>query len=269
MFVVVLLLACTQGVDRHGPDWTPGGDDTGPVGDSDADTDAETDTDSDSDADSDVGPCPAGMTDVDDSYCIDRYEAHLEQWEGGAWVERSPYDTLSSGERVRAVVTSGAVPQAYISGDEADDACQEAGKRLCTSDEWLAAYQGPQGWTYPYGDSHAEGSCNDDYAGSHPLIDYFDKSDGIWDSEHMNNPGINQQEGTVAPGGGYADCESAWGAFDMHGNLHEWVVDADGTFRGGFYADASINGPGCTYVTTAHARTYHDYSTGFRCCADH
>ena len=54
----------------------------------------------------------------------------------------------------------------------------------------------------------------------------------------------------------------------MHGNLHEWVADVDGTFRGGFYADAVLNGTGCLYRTTAHAASYHDYSTGFRCCAD-
>ena len=32
--------------------------------------------------------------------------------------------------------------------------------------------------------------------------------------------------------------------------------------------DAKINGPGCEYRTTAHAPSYYDYSTGFRCCAD-
>ena len=34
----------------------------------------------------------------------------------------------------------------------------------------------------------------------------------------------------------------------------------------GFYVDATLNGPGCTYRTTAHSFEYHDYSTGFRCC---
>ena len=53
----------------------------------------------------------------------------------------------------------------------------------------------------------------------------------------------------------------------MMGNLHEWVADASGTFRGGFYADTSRNGPGCLYRTTAHNRQHWDYSTGFRCCA--
>jgi len=79
---------------------------------------------------------------------------------------------------------------------------------------------------------------------------------------------LNQQPGTVAAGGDYEGCQSWWGVSDLHGNLHEWVADAAGTFRGGFFADASINGPGCTYATTAHASGYHDYSTGFRCCAD-
>ena len=54
----------------------------------------------------------------------------------------------------------------------------------------------------------------------------------------------------------------------MMGNLHEWTSDPAGTFRGGFYVDTVINGDGCLYRTTAHDVSYHDYSTGFRCCAD-
>jgi hypothetical protein len=52
----------------------------------------------------------------------------------------------------------------------------------------------------------------------------------------------------------------------MVGNIHEWT--SDGTFRGGYYLDTKQNGEGCDYKTTAHAKTYYDYSTGFRCCAD-
>ena len=160
------------------------------------------------------------------------------------------------------------VPQGYISGDEAEAACAASGKRLCTSEEWLSACRGPDDWLYPYGAEHIEGACNDAYAGGHPVVDYFGTSEGVWDTEHMNDPGINQQDGTVASGGEHADCVGPVGAWDLHGNLHEWVADSEGTFRGGFYADGSINGPGCTYSTTAHSRDYHDYSTGFRCCAD-
>lgn len=199
-------------------------------------------------------------------YCIDRYEAALEQHDGTGWVPASPHSTVGS-RTVRAVPAAGVTPQGYIAGNQAAAACAASGKRLCTSTEWVAACRGSANTSFPYGSTHVDGACNDDYAG-HPLIDYFNTSTGIWDTTHMNDPGINQQPNTVAPGGDHTACVTPTGIYDLHGNLHEWVDDPAGTFRGGFYADASRNGAGCAYATTAHAFTYHDYSTGFRCCAD-
>ncbi len=89
-----------------------------------------------------------------------------------------------------------------------------------------------------------------------------------WDSDRMNAPELNQVEGTLARAGEHVACTNEYGVYDMVGNLHEWVADPDGTFQGGYYLDTRINGEGCTYRTTAHAAWYHDYSTGFRCCAD-
>ncbi len=246
--LLATLYACTPAVQTA----EPGGRDSGR-----ADT-ADT---------ADTGPCPSGMSQVGETFCIDAYEATLEERGDGAWFAASPYATVD-GREVRASGGGGRVPQGYISGDEADAACVAAGRRLCTTDEWLRACRGPDEWTWPYGDSYAAAACNDAYSGGHPVCDYFGTCDGVWDTEHMNDPGINQQEGTVAAGGEYAACVGPEGVHDMHGNLHEWVADGEGTFRGGFYADASINGAGCGYVTTAHDRGYHDYSTGFRCCAD-
>ena len=211
--------------------------------------------------------CGPGAVLVDERFCVDVAEGALEEWDGSAWVAASPYEIVA-GREVRASSALGRVPQGYISGEEAAAACEAAGKRLCSSEEWLTACQGPEGWIWPYGDAYQEGACNDVYSGTHPVVDFFGTSDGIWDTDHMNDPGINQQPDSLAQSGAFAACGSAWGAFDMHGNLHEWVEDADGTFRGGFYADATINGPGCTYTTTAHDMGYHDYSTGFRCCAE-
>ena len=37
----------------------------------------------------------------------------------------------------------------------------------------------------------------------------------------------------------------------------------------GHYVMGALNGPGCLSVTTAHDVNHHDYTTGFRCCADH
>lgn len=220
------------------------------------------------DADPPAGPCGAMalVETADARFCIDRYEGALEEQLDGQWQPASPYRTVDD-RVVRAVPAAAIPPQGYLSGSEAALACERSGKRLCTSTEWLAACRGDEGRAFPYGATHVDGACNDAYAG-HPLIDYFGTSEGIWDSMHMNDPGINQQPGTLARGGDYDRCATPDGVFDLHGNLHEWVADAAGTFRGGFYADGSRNGAGCAYATTAHDFAYHDYSTGFRCCAD-
>lgn len=220
------------------------------------------------DAGVDGRACPSLMVLVDDRFCVDQYEGALEERIDGGWRAASPYQQIGT-RVVRAVPAQTLVPQGYISGAEAAAACATSGKRLCSSDEWLIACGGTNRSTWPYGNTYQSGACNDTYpAGHHPVVDFFGTSTGVFDSAHMNNPGINQQPGTVARGGAFGRCVSTWGAYDMHGNLHEWVADADGTFRGGFYADGAANGQGCTYRTTAHAFSYHDYSTGFRCCSE-
>jgi hypothetical protein len=92
----------------------------------------------------------------------------------------------------------------------------------------------------------------------------------VW--TQLNDPRLGQVEGALARTGSHEACVSGFGVFDIVGNLHEWVKTdpslPHGTFAGGYYLDTALNGDGCNYRTTAHAHDYHDYSTGFRCCAD-
>ena len=212
-----------------------------------------------------VGGCPPGMTAVED-FCIDRWEAALvEILPNDAWGPWSPYRN-PGGATVRAVSGPGLVPQGYISQERAADACALAGKRLCSDVEWLRACQGSQATTYPFGDAASPGTCNDART-CHPAVQYFETSDA-WIWSELDHPCLNQLPAGLAATGEYMGCVSEDGAFDMMGNLHEWTDDPAGTFRGGFYVDTILNGPGCTYKTTAHTVSYWDYSTGFRCCAD-
>ncbi|HJN72802.1 MAG TPA: SUMF1/EgtB/PvdO family nonheme iron enzyme [Myxococcota bacterium] len=169
------------------------------------------------------GPCADDMVEVED-FCIDRYEAFVTD------------GVAENGE--------GETPTGYHSGEQAELYCEAADKRLCTSEEWLHACQGEPPTTWPYGDTYDPTACNDSYPGGHPVVDYFGTSDGTWNTEHMNDPGINEQPDTVDPSGENLSCVSIDGVYDLHGNLHEWV--AESVFRGGFYADAELNGPGCT-----------------------
>lgn len=88
----------------------------------------------------------------------------------------------------------------------------------------------------------------------------------------LNDPRLGEVSGTFTRSGERAMCHNELDVFDLVGNAHEWVSDelpnGNGMFAGGYFQDVQINGEGCHYRTTAHARTYRDYSIGFRCCLD-
>jgi formylglycine-generating enzyme required for sulfatase activity len=194
--------------------------------------------------------------------CVDRWEATLvEVRADGTEVPFSPYER-PEGRHVRAVTKAGVIPQAYISQTEARAACNASGKRLCKADEWKTACKGPNKTRYPYGDRHVPGACVDTNRTS-PI---YTLHGGQRDGRTMNDPRLNQQPNTLEPTGSELSCTNGYGVYDMVGNVHEWVDD--GSFRGGYYLDTQQNNEGCDYVTTAHATWYHDYSIGFRCCAD-
>jgi len=213
--------------------------------------------------------CPAGMVSVGArGVCIDAFEASLDVVDarGRTLRKHSPYQTPATGVRITARSRRGVVPQAHLSQEQAAAACEAAGKRLCSDDEWLAACRGKSASQYPYGADHEAGRCND--KGVSPLRTLHGAAEGleVFGMEAMNDPRLNQIAGTVARTGQFKRCKTSAGAFDMVGNLHEWTADASGTFRGGYYLDNEINGKGCDYVTKAHNTKYRDYSIGFRCC---
>jgi formylglycine-generating enzyme required for sulfatase activity len=213
----------------------------------------------------------------DKPYCVDRWEGTLVEITATGEIPFSPYEAVK-GRRVRAVTTRGAIPQAYISKNEAAAACRASHKRLCTEVEWETACRGRKPTAFPYGETRRDGYCNDH--GISPLMAYYsDLGEQMFTPVAMNDPRLNQLQGTVAPTGSHAKCTNSFGVFDMVGNVHEWVDDSPpgegprapagrGAFRGGYYLDTHINGDGCAYRTIAHDPSYHDYSTGFRCCAD-
>jgi hypothetical protein len=214
-------------------------------------------------------PCPPEMALVKTPelrVCVDKWEGSIvEIMPTGAEQPFSPYLSVE-GHNVKAVSKPDVVPNGYISHDEAQVACEHAGKRLCEPQEWLAACEGPEKTTYTYGNALDEEACN--VHGRAPLGELFSASfkDHLYDSRVMNDPSLNALEGTVAKTGSFDRCTNGFGVYDMVGNLHEWTAEKTGAFRGGYYLDTHKNGEGCRYVTTAHAPSYHDYSTGFRCC---
>jgi formylglycine-generating enzyme required for sulfatase activity len=140
---------------------------------------------------------------------------------------------------------------------------------MCTTAEWLEACQGPTRpkRTYPYGDKHIKRACNDETR-MHPASRVF-PGRPRHDFTTLNNPKLNQLPDSLAATGAYEQCATPEGVHDMVGNLLEWTKGHDRPLlMGGHYVDSKVNGDGCHYVTPDHKEHYHDFTTGFRCCAD-
>jgi formylglycine-generating enzyme required for sulfatase activity len=144
--------------------------------------------------------------------CIDRFEA-------------------SAGPAGKAVSVAGSTPWTTVSWLQAKVACELAGKRLCTADEWVYACNGPAGYQWP------QAACN-------------------YDSGAV---GATAEDG----------CEGGYpGLFDMLGNVREITDDCDDkdvcpSYGGGFLSSIVCCDLGCAYHGS---RTNTSWDTGFRCC---
>lgn len=226
------------------------------------------------------------------SFCVDRWEATLVTRDADGGAKLHPHsERPEQGVRYEAQSVPGVYPQAYVNRPEAQSACRNAGKRLCTAQEWFRACRGTKRTAYPYGPNLVPEKCN--MGKPHLLSQRFGDDPRQWKyDEHFNSPLLDQEPGFLAKTGEYAACVGDYGVYDMVGNVHEWVstpvdprVAADmpikaslqsrlarlagnGIFLGGFFSTWKQHGEGCGFITIGHQANYHDYSTGFRCCAD-
>ncbi len=216
--------------------------------------------------------CMQGMARAG-GFCIDRFEIRLvDKSTGSQYPYFQPPPRDMSG--LKAVSERWVMPQGYMSQLAARAACEAAGKRLCTLEEWRAACQGARKARFPYGEDYEPGRCNVNVATPYILDKYFPDIPHLKRSgKQFNDPRLLIDPDYLQWTGQSAECSTPDGLFDMDGNLSEWVEDrvqkADGmhgTFAGNaFVGYASM---GCTRWTDAHAEGYHDYSLGTRCCAN-
>jgi sulfatase modifying factor 1 len=244
--------------------------------------------------------CPPDMVDVQGRFCVDRYEASLVELTSGReispyyhptkemtarayarWqkarlesdvpesrampVPAPPHWQLEQSFEPRAVSKEGVIPNGYLSADVAEQACRNAGKRLCTPDEWVTACRGERHQKFPYGERYEQGRCNV-FREAHPAMVLH----GNPSINHLD-PRLNQVKAGGKPllrrTGATPTCKSEWGQdaiYDMVGNLDEWVDDPKGLFLGGFFSRNTREG--CDSSVSAHPRQYYDYSLGVRCC---
>lgn len=153
-----------------------------------------------------VAPCPEHMTLVESSltpFCVDRYEASP----GASCVvenpERGDETSLNVADPAcKPVSKPGAQPWRFVSQHDAKVLCEKAGKHLPTAQEWYLAAMGTN--------DHSEAFTGDGC-----------------------NLARNRADGVALSGEGYR-CISDVGAFDMVGNVWEWVAEE---VKGGVWDD--------------------------------
>lgn len=215
----------------------------------------------DSDGGEDTGTpaelgCPEDMVPVRDAlgepaYCIDLYEAHLD---GGALGERDQGAGYPDGSTEAIAQSIGGVqPTTVISWYQAVAACLNAGKYLCSSDEWRDACDGTIGdggqW-YPWGDDWDDSAC------ALPL-----------------QKDLSLQYDGLQPTGSLSGCVSPVGAYDMAGNAWEWsdpMSDEGGQpmsdKRGGAYYSGK-NNAWCEAALLGEHPPDFTGTIAARCCA--
>jgi hypothetical protein len=203
-------------------------------------------------------------------FVAERYNAQVAlpvASDAGAALPFPPFDDWQRDTAYvpKAIVRSGVTPQGYTSRQVAEAACANAGKRLCTMDEWTTACRGERRTKFPYGATYRQGACNV-FREAHPARILY----GSYSAGHLD-PRLNQiavdGEPLLRPTGATTECRSTWGpdaVYDMVGNIDEWVDDPEGTFAGGFYSRDTRNG--CDARVSTHPASYFDYSLGARCC---
>jgi len=112
----------------------------------------------------------------------------------------------SPNESVSAIMDH---PVVQVSWNDANAYCEWVGGRLPTEAEWEMAARGAMGWKYPWGNE-------------------FDPAR------------LNASRGGTVPGGSYEAGKSPCGAYDMAGNVWEWVND---WYQSDYYSSSPRTNP--------------------------
>jgi formylglycine-generating enzyme required for sulfatase activity len=168
----------------------------------------------------------------------------------------------------------GQKPLVLVGFEEAQQLCASLGKRLCDEQEWAFACEGEQLLPYSHGYERDPTRCVIDRLASKPH-DRLARYDECMDSDRCRETfsKIDQRE----PAGTFRACVSPVGAYDMTGNVSEWVrvlgPNPGQAIKGGSW------GPGSHHCrATTPAKKQPDVrglepktgelspEVGFRCC---
>jgi len=218
--------------------------------------------------------CPDGMVEVEGDYCP-YVEQKCVRWLDPESKQRcADFEPGSSNcvghtthkhfciDKYEYPNVAGEKPTVMKDWYEAKAACEGQGKRLCGDSEWTLACEGAERLPYPYGYARSSEACNID----RPHLDVDEKAMADWSRRDAEVARLDQR----TPSGSHEACVSPFGAYDMTGNVDEWVVNEGGKpyksgLKGGYWGPVRDR---CRPMTIAHNELFEFYQIGFRCCGE-
>jgi formylglycine-generating enzyme required for sulfatase activity len=169
-------------------------------------------------------------------YWIDAYEVTNEDYQ--EFLDRTGGDPPAGWDGGALPAGKEDHPVHGVTWDQASAYCEWIGKRLPAETEWEAAARGPYAWLYPWGNEEG---------------------------------GVPLPTDDTYPVGSIPENRSFYGAFDMAGNVWEWVQDPYNPVSG---TDQVIRGGAYNFLNDMLERLEGDPTsplmngdTGFRCAA--
>jgi hypothetical protein len=196
------------------------------------------------------------------------FPARCQTFDRGAWLELSaPLPRRNMNycvDRFEYPNKKGANPVIVVTYTEAAGLCKQSGKRLCSEVEWTFACEGEEAMPYPYGYDRSAESCVAD----RPWRQFTEGAMAPRDGEQARLELDRLWQGS--PSGAHPACRSAFGVYDLTGNVDEWTrsVRSSGyasVLKGGYWGPVRAR---CRPSTRAHNEHFVAYQQGFRCCAD-
>ena len=141
-----------------------------------------------------------------DAFWIDQHEVTNAQYKAfvDAANRRAPKHWKGGPDGAGESIPTGKAdhPVVYVDWFDANDYCHWAGKRLPTEAEWEKASRGADGRVFPWGNTFDPNKAN---------------TPQYWLSR--------KKDGDTMPVGRFKDAISPYGAYDMSGNVYEWVAN--------------------------------------------